>query len=378
MSDKKIIELKAFTTNTKTRILNNIKSMETSLMELIKFYIQSNDKNINTQLQNAKTKFMKLKDIVNAYSIPPILLKEDKYKKNFLAQLKIIIFYYELVLLESEGLVEDFKEACLNLNDVGKTQVLLNDFTEAYNRFDSLMGQLDSFSSLGQFDNLFSLIGPKVKELYIKPKHIKKIMKLSKKLNLLKIEKVELPSLYESDSKKKKDKSKDSEPEEEESNESAVDEVMEDVSYNYFTKDKLIEIISGLGQSPKIKELGGIVDLTKLYSMIKEQEKDMDFSINELFKALKTLKKKGFISDIVQSGGLKLVEFVPVELTSDPKQLLEIIGTDGVETKESLMRRLNWSDARIEKVLKFLTEKSICKSEKDAIAGYKYYFPGLK
>ncbi len=217
MSDKKIIELKSFTTNTKTRILTNLKSMESSLMELIQFYIQSSDKNINAQLQAAKTKFMKLKDVVNAYGIPPILLKEDKNKKNFLAQLKIVIFYYELVLLESEGLVEDFKEACSNVNDVAKVQVLLNDFSEAFTRFTSLMGQLENFSSLGQFDNLFSLIGPKVKELYIKPKHIKRIMKLSKKLNLLKIEKVELPSLYESDMKKKKDKSKESEPEEEES-----------------------------------------------------------------------------------------------------------------------------------------------------------------
>lgn len=377
MSDKKLIELKSFTDGIKNRTLTNIKSIESSLMEIIQFYIKANNKNIGSQLDAIKTKILKLKDKVNTYRIPPILLKQDQKKSNFLNQMKIVIFYFELVFTESESLVEDFRDGTLNVKDAAKIQEIIENFSVSFTRIVTLVDQLEGFDKMGQFDKIFKIIGPKVKELYPKPRQVKHIVKLSKKLNLLKLEKEQMPTLYEPKKKEKKaEKGKVMEEIAEE--QSTIEEVLNTASYKLYTKNQLIDIINKLAETPKIKDLGGMIEISKLYNLIKAENPDFEFTLVELTKAINHMKKRGFISNIESIKNLKLIEFAPIEISSDPKKLLEVIGPDGVETKENLMKKLNWSDARVEKVLKFLLAKGICRSDKDSMMGKKYYFPGLK
>lgn len=67
-----------------------------------------------------------------------------------------------------------------------------------------------------------------------------------------------------------------------------------------------------------------------------------------------------------------------LEYSKDPSLLLEFVDPEGVDSKESLMRKSKWSEARVENTLQFLIKKGICKESSDSIKGKKYYFPGLK
>ncbi len=374
MKSEKASELKNFTEVVRNRILTNLNNIESKLMEILQFYVETSNQNILKQLDIIKKKNLKLKDNLNSYRIPPLLLKSQQKTKNILNQIKVLIFYYELMLIETESLVQDFAEATINVNNLSKIDGLINSFTKSYNRIDALFTQLEGFGNFGTIKKVFQAIGPKVKPLYPKPKKLKKIMKFSKKLDIVKIEKVNLPVLYKKEKKIKKAKLEKSKDEEEES-----------VVYNTFNKlfysnikNRLVEIINSLGESMIVKDLGGVIKINKLYNLIKEKDKKLDFSLDDLSKVLKSMKKQGLISNIEEINNLKLITFIPLELSKDPKKLLNAISLEGVETKESLMKRLDWSETRVAKVLEFLMEKGICKSEDGSMMGSKFYFPGLK
>ena len=68
---------------------------------------------------------------------------------------------------------------------------------------------------------------------------------------------------------------------------------------------------------------------------------------------------------------------IPIEFSEDPSLLLTYVDPEGVDSKESLMQKTKWSEARVERTLEFLIKKGICKKGADSIKGKMYYFPGL-
>ncbi len=380
MTSDKIHGLKSFTNGLRTRSLDNLKSIEASLMQIIKVYI---DTDLNSKLQTTKKNILELRDELNTYRIPPILLKKDKKKSNYKKQLKVIISYSELILIETESLLFDFEKGVSDVKNDARIERIHLNFSDSYDRILKLITQLEEYDKFGEYKDIFKTIASKIKPLYPKPKKIKKFLKLSKKLKLLELEKQKIPELYEKRKKIKKTAQEAyseieiSEEVEEEGDNPIITEVINRVSYKVL-RDQLAEIVNSLSESVLIKDQGGLVKINTLYNMIKENNEDLDFSIADLSKTMKYMKKKGFINDIEEIENMKLIKFVPLELSDDPKKLLKAVGFEGVDTKENLIKKLNWDDIRVESVLAFLIEKKICKSSTDSIEGTKYYFPGLK
>ena len=110
------IQLSNFITLLQERIDGNLKLSENHLMEIIQFYIESENKNVIRQLDGVKKKLFKLRDKINTYRVPPILLKSSLSK--IVNQSIIVIFYFELVLVESQIIMEEFQAITLEINVV--------------------------------------------------------------------------------------------------------------------------------------------------------------------------------------------------------------------------------------------------------------------
>ncbi len=346
-------------------------------MEIIQYYIKLDNQEINVELENIRKKSLKLKDDLNAYRIPPSLKKVDKKKYIILNKIKMVIFYFELILIETEKLIYDFEEGIADYNEKSNIKNVINNFSEFYNRIDTLLQQLENFGNLNQFKNIFDTIEPEIQKIYPESKDLQKIIKLSKKANLLKIEKKKLPTILKAKGKEKKRKKFEKPIESVEVKQSVLHNILDRYSLKVPNKNLLIDNIISLGDSKIISELGGVVKISALYNLIKNEDNQLDFTIDDVDKVLKYMKKKGFLSDIEEIENLKLVKFIPLELSSDPKLLLESIGFEGVETKENLIKKLNWPESRVDDVLRFLIEKGICKAENNSLSSEKFYFPGL-
>ena len=83
-------------------------------MEIIQYYISLDNKEINDELEKIRRNLLKLKDTLNAYRIPPSLTKIDKIKQNVINKIKMVIFYLELILIETEKTIYDFEESTLD------------------------------------------------------------------------------------------------------------------------------------------------------------------------------------------------------------------------------------------------------------------------
>ncbi len=349
-------------------------------MKIIQYYIKLDNMEINNELEKLRRNLLKLKDTLNAYRIPPSLTKIDKIKKNVINKIKMVIFYLELILIETEKTIYDFEESTLDFKDNDNIEEVLNIFSECDKKINNLLLQLDNFGDLTQFKNIFDLIEPEIEKLYPKSKDIEKILKLSKKANLLKIEREKLPTILKIEREEKKEvkEKKIIQPlETAEENNEVLRNIFERFSLKVPNKSQLIDSIVSIGDSKITNELGGVVKITALYNFIKDENKDLDFTLDDLNKVLKYMRKKGYISDIEEIENLKLVKFIPLELSSDPKLLLESVGFEGVETKENLMKKLNWPESRVDEVLRFLIDKGICKSENNSLISERFYFPGL-
>ena len=90
------------------------------------------------------------------------------------------------------------------------------------------------------------------------------------------------------------------------------------------------------------------------------------------------MKKRGHISDIEKLSNIIIIKLYPIELSDDPKLLLDVVEEVGIETKEGLLKKLNWSEIRLNTVIDFLIEKGICKMSENSMMGIKLYFPGIK
>jgi predicted transcriptional regulator len=347
-------QLSNFISLLQERIEGNLKLAETHLMEIIQFYLESENKNIIKQLEGIKKKLFKLRDKIKNYRVPPIISKSTP--SDSINQSIIVIFYFELILIESQIIIDNFQAITLEINIIPKVIKGIDQFSEFYNKINSFLNQLNAFDKLSQFDeNIFNAIWIKVKSHYKKPDNVKRILKLCKQLKLLDIEGMHIANIYN-----------DKKP------------ITSRVFNIASARSQLIDIISNLGETPMLDELGGVISLGKLYQIIKDENPALDFSINDLLKVLNNLVKKGLISKIQEVDNLKLIQFKSIELTKDPIKLLEIVDLEGFDTKENLMKKLNWTESRVENVLDFLIKKGICKPGEKAFTGTKYYFPGLQ
>lgn len=163
--------------------------------------------------------------------------------------------------------------------------------------------------------------------------------------------------------------------------------------YSENTKDKptTMEKITGKGSfynqlgvqilnlvKKKTIETGGIMTLAEVVLMINQGRPNEIVSALDVIRALNILEKAEVIPGVKKlDSGIKIVEFIPVELTPDQSIILNLASKTGSITMEKIIMKTNWTQDRIERALEFLIENNMAKLDISYATGKKYYFPGL-
>ncbi|MFX0014523.1 MAG: hypothetical protein ACFFB2_05180 [Promethearchaeota archaeon] len=122
---------------------------------------------------------------------------------------------------------------------------------------------------------------------------------------------------------------------------------------------------------------GGYISLANLYTALKTQVPDVDFSIKDLEKTCKNLQKQSLIEGISKRSGIKIVEFVPVTLGSDARKVFDLAVNKGYVTLEEVILGTKWDQQRVVRVLESLVDQKIARKVSSLDSGDQYYFPGL-
>ncbi len=140
--------------------------------------------------------------------------------------------------------------------------------------------------------------------------------------------------------------------------------------------DNLGDLVLEYGKSLRASS-GGYISLANLYSSLKSQVPDINFSIKDLEKACIQLAKQSLIERISKPAGVKIVEFIPVQLGKDARSVFELAVTKGFVTMEEVMLRTKWDQQRVIRILESLVSQKIAQRVTSLDSGEQYYFPGL-
>jgi translation initiation factor 2B subunit (eIF-2B alpha/beta/delta family) len=140
--------------------------------------------------------------------------------------------------------------------------------------------------------------------------------------------------------------------------------------------DNLADLILEYGKTLRASS-GGYISLANLYSSLKERVPDIKFSVKDLEKACKQLKKQSLIEGISKQSGIKIVEFTPVSLGKDARTVFNLAVEKGYVTLEQVIINTKWDQQRVNRVLQSLVDQKIARKVTSLDSGDQYYFPGL-
>lgn len=148
-----------------------------------------------------------------------------------------------------------------------------------------------------------------------------------------------------------------------------------------FGKDEYYDKLGleALGILQKNKEAsGGIMSLAEIVLLVNKETPGVTISPDDINSAIKRLEKADLVNVFeLKSSDVKLVEFVPVGLSSDQNEVLELASSKGWTTLEEIMIEKGWSKERSERVLKAFKDGGIARLDSSYARGTRYYFPGL-
>ncbi|WP_287586966.1 EAP30/Vps36 family vacuolar-sorting protein [Candidatus Borrarchaeum sp.] len=148
-----------------------------------------------------------------------------------------------------------------------------------------------------------------------------------------------------------------------------------------FGKDKYYDKLGleALDILQKHKETsGGIISLAEIVLLVNKETPGVTISPDDINKALKRLEKADLVNIFeLKSSDVKIVEFIPVGLSSDQNEVLELASINGWTTLEEVMMEKGWSKERSERVLKAFKDGGIARIDSSYARGTRYYFPGL-
>jgi hypothetical protein len=139
---------------------------------------------------------------------------------------------------------------------------------------------------------------------------------------------------------------------------------------------QLADLILEYGKTLRASS-GGYISLANLYTALKNQIPDIEFSLKDLEEACKHLRKQSLIEGVVNRSGVKIVEFVPVTLSKDARRIFSLALEKGYVTLEDVLLGTNWEQQRVMRVLESLVEQKIARKVSSLDTGDQYYFPGL-
>ena len=140
--------------------------------------------------------------------------------------------------------------------------------------------------------------------------------------------------------------------------------------------DDLRRVILRLGEDTH--KTGGIMLFSEL--LVRLDKLGWHTTPNEVEEVLNSLAKEGLIQGVsTQEGGSKIIVFVPVTLTDDPRSVLTLAAQNNGElTIEDVVVGLGWAENRAKTVLDLLVERGVAKMQRSYSRSTKYWFPGLR
>ena len=148
-----------------------------------------------------------------------------------------------------------------------------------------------------------------------------------------------------------------------------------------FGKDKYYDKLGleALDILQKHKETsGGIISLAEIVLLVNKETPGVTISPDDINKALKRLEKADLVNIFeLKSSDVKIIEFIPVGLSSDQNEVLELASINGWTTLEEVMMEKGWPKERSERVLKAFKDGGIARIDSSYARGTRYYFPGL-
>ncbi|MBD3192260.1 MAG: hypothetical protein GF308_16595 [Candidatus Heimdallarchaeota archaeon] len=137
-----------------------------------------------------------------------------------------------------------------------------------------------------------------------------------------------------------------------------------------------VEILSKAKERQELT--GGLMTLGEVVLMVNEDRPGKIIPAKDIVKALEHLSDAQVIPDIRElRGGVKIVEFIPVDLSEDHQEVLALATRKGWISVEELLLKTKWTQERAERVLESMRQEGIARIDASYSEGKKYYFPGL-
>jgi len=139
--------------------------------------------------------------------------------------------------------------------------------------------------------------------------------------------------------------------------------------------DSLSEKILLIGEN-RLNDTGGLLSITEL--MLELKKINIRASPKDVEKTVEKLEKEKVIPGIRElKSGVKLVEFIDVALSDDPREALNLAAEKGWLALSNLMQ-IGWSKERAERALKELTDAEIARYDSSYSGGNIWFFPCFK
>jgi hypothetical protein len=137
-----------------------------------------------------------------------------------------------------------------------------------------------------------------------------------------------------------------------------------------------VELLEVAGR--KAKESGGILTLAEVTLIVNKEQAGKFNQLGDIIKAIGVLQDAGLIPGIkTLPSGVKIVEFLPVEVSDDSKTVLDLAVQKGWVTVEEIMLKTNWPTERAERALENLEKLGLARTDISYAKGKRWYFPGL-
>ena len=119
-------------------------------------------------------------------------------------------------------------------------------------------------------------------------------------------------------------------------------------------------------------------DIIKFFKDAFSSNKEEEFTIKDLKKALTSLKNSGEIHSLIIENETIFIELVPFDRSNDKNLIIELAKKhNGKLDYVTITNELNWSDLRINRAMDYLCKENIAILDNSYSNGCKWYFPQI-
>lgn len=128
------------------------------------------------------------------------------------------------------------------------------------------------------------------------------------------------------------------------------------------------------------EEIGiGLLPLSEVFELVNTGILKSNIELKDVQKAMKSLLKRNVIEDVKKlDSGAVMVQFFPIQYTSDQSKMLELAKEKGFLSLEDVCVKLEWSQDRALRALQTLENSGIAKYTESILKGKQWFFPSIK